>query len=91
MVEGKPAKPPQFSLWSLFKLTTWVAIIAAVFAWLPPAVQKDVVIMSGVMAMAFLIVIAECIVLGVACQLCRLAVRMAMWLVQSQLRARFKM
>jgi hypothetical protein len=60
-MNAKPA-PPQFSLRGMFRLTTWVAALAALVALLPASVQIDLVRMLGMLLVSFAIVAIEWIV-----------------------------
>jgi hypothetical protein len=56
-------KPPQFTLGGLFKLTTWVAVLAAVYAVLPGGAREVVVTMLLLVAIAAAVLVAEIVVI----------------------------
>jgi hypothetical protein len=71
-MNANPASP-QYSLRGMFRLTTWVAALAAGFALLPVSVQLDLVRMLAMLLASFAIVAVEWIV-------CYVVFRAGRWL-----------
>jgi hypothetical protein len=71
----KKPKPPQFGLRGLFKLTTWAAVLSAVFAMLPGETRKFIGGMLLALAGGVLLALTEALILNVVVAIWRSARR----------------